>query len=808
MKDKQMSQLQNLNLQQSQIKQLHHPGHKQNSQSINAIPTYKQTLQEKIYNKVLDNINFDDVNLNGKQKLRNNFLQAQTAKQIQQKQINFNSTKNMSNNLDKINLLASKIENSQKGTQKKIIKNQTLLGLSFQTNEQDQDLSKFNSQNADHLSKVNQSNTFLNDQSENYRVQFNRDQFRQQSGLRSPNHDQNNRKFTLSMLNKDKKIEGKKVFYCLKNAIKQDSIKQLQQLTIFQQAIISDDLKQNFIPKMLNVQHLSPNRYRHNEELSGIHSATSALNKQIKTDEISGDHQSKLLANMKLRNQKRVTSNNFSNERNAMSVISSSSKNHFKDQSIHMQQSSNQSSQIIGQNKQPSMHMERNQANRISSQFKKMAFIYQNDVHAQNNGIDQKLLMIIKILDSRTKIIKDLKAFNLDNTILQLMDIMKFSIEYDDLDLMMEVIMAMGDVYVMFGDLQSALNAFNTVRVLSDFTLNLKKKIECHLHLSQVSKKLKLYQYALKFMKKALQYVWEIKDVDTEIHIYEEIGLIFFHLSNLEKAAQFHQRAINGGVEYINSNQRQQASKNLHFYLQNLENKIESIDKYITLKIPMLPFQFVPIEENEAIPQHIVNNYMKKNKVKLIFDAKGFKSEMSEQYQFEQIFASDEFYIEIQTPRNDSQLNRFANNEGEIILQDSDEKDTDYLVKSSIRFGHNRSESQKFIPPKHLMKKQDYNTTFYLNESLKKKSLEEKIKDRVEELKLWEKRDHLGKLMSNPFIKSGHSKINQIVQINHLGVNRNVDNFDNSQNIQISKSNMFFNKIISQQYTKNTKTSQ
>lgn len=30
---------------------------------------------------------------------------------------------------------------------------------------------------------------------------------------------------------------------------------------------------------------------------------------------------------------------------------------------------------------------------------------------------------------------------------------MKFGIEYDDVDLMMDVMIAIGDVYVMFGDL-------------------------------------------------------------------------------------------------------------------------------------------------------------------------------------------------------------------------------------------------------------------------------------------------------------------------------------------------------------------
>lgn len=40
---------------------------------------------------------------------------------------------------------------------------------------------------------------------------------------------------------------------------------------------------------------------------------------------------------------------------------------------------------------------------------------------------------------------------------------MKFSIEYEDIDLMMDIISAIGEVYIMFGDLKSAINTFNSI---------------------------------------------------------------------------------------------------------------------------------------------------------------------------------------------------------------------------------------------------------------------------------------------------------------------------------------------------------
>lgn len=44
---------------------------------------------------------------------------------------------------------------------------------------------------------------------------------------------------------------------------------------------------------------------------------------------------------------------------------------------------------------------------------------------------------------------------------LEMMDIMKFSIEYDDIDLLCNVVNSIGDIYLMFGEIKQAINTFN-----------------------------------------------------------------------------------------------------------------------------------------------------------------------------------------------------------------------------------------------------------------------------------------------------------------------------------------------------------
>lgn len=94
---------------------------------------------------------------------------------------------------------------------------------------------------------------------------------------------------------------------------------------------------------------------------------------------------------------------------------------------------------------------------------------------------------------------------------------MKFAIEYEDIELMADVMSAIGEVYVMFGDLKSAINTYNCIvkenkiyffivlifnivilclhikRLLADMTHNLRMKVDCLVYLSGITKKLKLY---------------------------------------------------------------------------------------------------------------------------------------------------------------------------------------------------------------------------------------------------------------------------------------------------------------------------
>jgi hypothetical protein len=64
---------------------------------------------------------------------------------------------------------------------------------------------------------------------------------------------------------------------------------------------------------------------------------------------------------------------------------------------------------------------------------------------------------------------------------------------------------------------------------------------------------MKNYDYSVKFLKKALQYAWLRKYDYYEQRIFEELGMVYFHMGSMNKAMYFHERLEeNSFLLYIN----------------------------------------------------------------------------------------------------------------------------------------------------------------------------------------------------------------------------------------------------------------
>lgn len=62
-----------------------------------------------------------------------------------------------------------------------------------------------------------------------------------------------------------------------------------------------------------------------------------------------------------------------------------------------------------------------------------------------------------------------------------------------------------------------------------------------------------------RFYRKALQFIWYIRDPEQEILVYDKLGQNYFTLGNIEKAKYYHLRSVNSLKESVNSPIRAQS---------------------------------------------------------------------------------------------------------------------------------------------------------------------------------------------------------------------------------------------------------
>ena len=92
----------------------------------------------------------------------------------------------------------------------------------------------------------------------------------------------------------------------------------------------------------------------------------------------------------------------------------------------------------------------------------------------------------------------------------------------------------------MFGKLKNAIFANSQLKFFCEITGMNNYKIECYKNLAKCCKKLEKMDKSLIFLKNTLQQSWFDDEYDVERDIYEDLGLIYYHIGNLEKTKYYH----------------------------------------------------------------------------------------------------------------------------------------------------------------------------------------------------------------------------------------------------------------------------
>ena len=116
------------------------------------------------------------------------------------------------------------------------------------------------------------------------------------------------------------------------------------------------------------------------------------------------------------------------------------------------------------------------------------------------------------------------------------------------------------------------------------------------------------HEKALAYFKKQLEVAWEQRDEEGELNAYDNMGLEYFYLGDIEKSSYYHDRMVRGKVESDSSviksvtmnllaNKRSSGVKNKK---ADFERKQQELG--LSKSIKLLPF-WPPDEEDPENPQ-------------------------------------------------------------------------------------------------------------------------------------------------------------------------------------------------------------
>jgi len=166
---------------------------------------------------------------------------------------------------------------------------------------------------------------------------------------------------------------------------------------------------------------------------------------------------------------------------------------------------------------------------------------------------DDKRGTILTLIKTRKTIKKCLDEKELKMVVQELKENLKSIIKLNDVQLLIEILHLISDTYLDFGQLDNAVFAFNQLRMGCELTDNIVMKIEAYMGMAEACKRLKYFDQALVFLKRALNFCWNILDRERELKIFDLIGMIYFTVRDIDKASYYHQRASQGRIERENS---------------------------------------------------------------------------------------------------------------------------------------------------------------------------------------------------------------------------------------------------------------
>ena len=385
-----------------------------------------------------------------------------------------------------------------------------------------------------------------------------------------------------------------------------------------------------------------------------------------------------------------------------------------------------------------------------------------------------------RFLSKKSLMIYWAKTRNSPQILAQLHENLYLSCQLNSLKLLTDTIYLIGDLHLCDGSLEASVYAYLHMKILCDLTENFRMKILAILALANCCKILKKNTQALFLYKKALEYVWKIKDEETEAKIYDRIGMIYFHFGEIRKARYYHDRSLEFRLESEASPSKYSSANSLRKYHESL--KSQHFDSITPVLLGKLGISFQPLKSGISLKnEDICATLHEENRDCSLEDSLfaeqipkvKFSTNLTIDALFENLFYEKDFNYEIPSPRYPR-----GHSEQDILLGRTDvlgiskrpKNEANNVVFSMNQLNLLNMNSQKTRKP--MVK-------IVLDPMMMKIPISEKIKLRNQILRRLKNKEKVldSKLTGNKKIKAAEF-LGFGMYYNHLTPNRNVEAFN------------------------------
>ncbi|KAL4465846.1 hypothetical protein ABPG74_004083 [Tetrahymena malaccensis] len=189
---------------------------------------------------------------------------------------------------------------------------------------------------------------------------------------------------------------------------------------------------------------------------------------------------------------------------------------------------------------------------------------------------------------------------DMDHIILLVINLLDLLVEMNEINLFCQFVLFLGYTAKDFNHLDKAIFFFQQVDLLANLFRRWAIKSEALIKLAECAKELKLYDSSILILKKALQFVWLTKDHDRELSIYDNLGLNYFYLGDLENAFYYHEKYMKGETEGEQTATKQLSLKNIEFFEMKQYRKQNKFTKLVMINLS-LPIKNI-FDSNEQSP--------------------------------------------------------------------------------------------------------------------------------------------------------------------------------------------------------------